>query len=96
MNDLPIGGGVSYFGKSYGNEEPKISGLLLIAKKGFQGESSAHRKNRILANDVPRYNEIDDSTLDLLMQRADDLMEVIHSIQRRRKQNRTAPVSLHI
>ena len=41
-------------------------------------------------------DEIDDSTLDLLMQRADDLMEVIHSIQRRRKQNRTAPVSLHI
>lgn len=41
-------------------------------------------------------DEIDDSTLDLLMQRADELMEVIHSIQRRRKQNRTAPVSLHI
>lgn len=43
-----------------------------------------------------RPDEIDDSTLDLLMQRADELMEVIHSIQRRRKQNRTAPVSLHI
>jgi hypothetical protein len=29
--------------------------------------------------------EIDDPTLDLLTQRADDLMEVIHSIQRKRK-----------
>jgi hypothetical protein len=30
--------------------------------------------------------EIDDSTLDLLTQRADGLMEVIHSIQRKRRQ----------
>jgi hypothetical protein len=43
-----------------------------------------------------RPEEIDDAMLDLMTRRADELMEVVHSIQRKRKQKEKPPIKFTI
>ena len=43
-----------------------------------------------------RSEEIDDAMLDLMTRRADELMEVVHSIQRKRKQKEKPPLKFTI